>query len=311
MWAQQQTPPAHWHGLRAPLRRPYPGAPYSEVRAFTFGNDRAPARNRGWALLDRTVPGCGSGAIAKDGTLCPSVNPPGVALTADQTARLVAVLEDGQPRPGRPPVVTMCVPVPTLSFVFYDGTRPVAEMWLDTSCPFMGVHAEAARLYPEHYMAHAGPALDQLCRELALPGTGCAPTDPDLEAAFDAQARRDGPDVAHLRRRQIAIGVPVELKTSQLSRAQKERLCFDQAIENPRAWGGGLECPNGYRTYLVDPDTCVERFPSCEVSVGELVACQRHAFVDQCLDAPEAAHCLALLPCFFSRSTKVGPERRY
>ena len=308
MWAQRQTPPEHWRGLSTPLKRPYPGVPYSEVRAFTFGNDRAPSRNRGIALLDRKVPGCGGSAVAKDGTLCPSLNPPGKQLTPAQVERLVDVLEDGQPKRGRAPVVTMCLPVPTVLFVFFEAARPVAEMWLDPRCHFMGVHERARKLYPETYMAYGHEALRQLCGELSLVGSGCEPDDPELDAALEAQEACDGEDVTRLRWRRVPLGVPAELKTSELSLAQKERLCLNYARENPLGWGRGYECQDGYREYLLGPDTCLERFPACEATVGELVACQRHALADPCFGAPEAEHCLALRPCFFGTSSSPGHD---
>ena len=309
MWARPQVPPEHWRGLAMPLHRPYPGVPYGEVRAFTFGNDRAPSRNRGIALLDRKVPGCGGSAVAQDGTLCPSLNQPGKSLMPEQVEQLIDVLEEGQPKPGRPPVVTMCIPIATVLFVFYDAGRPVAELWLDPRCHFLGVHQRARQLYPETYMAHGHEALRQLCRELSLSGSGCEPDDPELDAAVQAQAARDGDTVSSLRWRRVPLGVPAELKMSNLSQAQRERLCMDYARENPRGWGGGLECEDGYRAYPLGPDTCLERFPVCEATVGEVVACQRHALEDQCFAAPESKHCVALRPCFFGTSSSPGHDR--
>ncbi|MEP7052277.1 MAG: hypothetical protein ABJB12_18065 [Pseudomonadota bacterium] len=311
MWGQTQVPPEHWHGLRAPLKRPFPGVPFTQVRAFTFGNDRAPYFNYGQSLLDRKVPGCGGSAVAKNGTLCPSLNPPGVVLSNDQSQRLINILEDGQPRPGRAPVVTMCLAQRSVQFVFYDGARPVAGMWMDTHCPYLGVHPAAAKLYPEQYMAHDHGALKALRCELALPGRTCKEPDPSLEAAFAAQTKLDGWDVSHIRLRRIPIGVPLDLKLSELNAAQKERLCIGQAMENPIQPGTGFECASGGTVYSIDTDTCIARFPACEVSVGELVACQRHSELDLCLEAPEAAHCRALLPCFFNRSATPGPPHNY
>jgi hypothetical protein len=311
MWAQPQVPPPHWHGLLAPLKRPFPGVPYTEVRAFGFGNDRTPYPNFGEALLDRKVPGCGARAFAKDGTLCPSLNPPGVVLRSDQSQRLVEVLEDAQRRDGRPPQVSMCLPIPTVLFAFFDGSRPVAELWLDPRCPTLTVHPAARRLYPKRYMARHGDDLRQLLCELAVPGHECPAPDASLEAALAAQSKRDGFEISHIRRRRVALGVPGELRTSELSAAQKERLCIGQAMENPIQPGTSYECPTeeaGGRVFSIDTDTCIARFPSCDVTVADVVACQRHSEVDLCLQAPEAAHCRALLPCFFNRSATPGPE---
>src|SRR6185503_519350 len=79
-FSQPQQPPLGFVGLRRQSGT-FPGGKYAKIRAYRYGGDGSyPSPSR----LDPYTPGCGSGMVASDGTLCPSVQYPGWDVTAER-----------------------------------------------------------------------------------------------------------------------------------------------------------------------------------------------------------------------------------
>lgn len=150
------TPPPGWEPI--PERHPkgFPGKPFAQVRAYAFDleNDGRPI--------------CPT-PINKDGTLCETVEQPGVVLSEEQAGRLLALLQSSGTY-GEP---SKCF-LPHHGFVFYDEAGgPVAYF----SVCFLCDNALALPLLPKikrfdnyYGLSEKGSAeLRALCRELGLP----------------------------------------------------------------------------------------------------------------------------------------------
>ena len=139
----------------------WPGTDFDEVRAFVYACE---------ADRDKTF-------VRADGSLHPGVlNAPGVRLTNEQAARLLAAGRRRVRVPGR----TACY-VPHHAFVFYRAGRPVAVMEICFTCHR---HASVPRGLPQEMDYDALWALLHELGVMADTTPGC------YEAAWRARAGR-------------------------------------------------------------------------------------------------------------------------
>lgn len=152
-----EVPPPNWQPI--PKKRPkgFPGVEFAEVKGFALD-----------LYVDRP-PECEL-PLDGDGTLCKTVEAPGVVLTAAQTKKLIALLKQPATFGGG----SKCY-MPHHAFVFYDkeGT-PVAEIAVCFLCNMMMAKpsipaAKGDTEYSFGVTSKGNEAFRALCNELGLP----------------------------------------------------------------------------------------------------------------------------------------------
>lgn len=215
-------------------------------------------------------PGCG-GAIAPDGTLCPTVVLPGVQLSASQAARLqeLAGVAPAVPR------TSSCASRAHHSFVFYDAAGlPAFEYLLDLYCGRDSI--------AEWNLGDATRAgLSALCRDIGL----------DLCFLGDRQAREAASEAFGKRYAEQLHGgatrllpVPLDIsrdrRLSSLTPAERRRLCAWN-IEHTLNWlePGGESRQNeaGAQMRLESFVECTQHFPQCSASIDKVLPCLTEA----------------------------------
>ncbi len=161
-----ETPPPGWKPIPAKRSKGFPGVAFAEVRAYAFD------------LRVAEMPVCGM-PLDADGTLCDTVEQPGVVLSPAQTKLLVGMLKKKSTWGSG----SSCF-LPHHGFVFYDAEGvPVAEISLCFMCEMMATAPGipgAKKLGTQNdygLNAKSTAQLRGLCRELGLPM--CDATRPD------------------------------------------------------------------------------------------------------------------------------------
>lgn len=267
----------------AVLRRQAPPAGYTDIHhagAWPAGGfHHAVHYHRGYAVhLDNAVAGCTSTAVAPDGTLCPSVVLPGDPLSHADAARLVALYQ--RKRKG-PPRAIMCVRNAEHSVVLYDAAdRPISELAVSlTRCPGWTAAPGDDRAFQDSSVSDDVAAL---CDEL---GWGSCHAD---DAAVPALDTGDFFGMHGVDARRLTTTPPLTRRHRKLSTttlAERRELCVWNSTHTvdlrPPGKRIGLQNANDPQTYYVgqtlDWVSCVQRFPRCEQTVGELLPCMEIA----------------------------------
>ena len=273
---QSQVPPPKPRPALQPATR---RLRYHHARAFF-------ARADAWSFesLDRPVDGVG--AIAKDGTLMPSVVLPGVDVPREGIKLILDTIEDGRGRP----VVDCYSDRPFHAIVFYDSEeRPLSQLFIDFSCN-VAVEEDAGVPGKEsssefRLSEAAGRRLRELCEEFHL-GL-CFFGDPERGPAIirEWSRRHVDPEAYRWRRMPVPIRIPLNKKLIELTNGERRELCVwnwmyisrwlmppSMRGMSPRHDGGSSpEVTWGFRT-LNWPE-CVKHFPRCDVPLGQVVPC--------------------------------------
>lgn len=234
--------------------------------------------HRGYrAGLDDAV-GCYDTAVAPDGTLCPSVVLPGDRLTTVAAERLIALHQ--RPRKG-PLRVIMCPPDPEHSVVFYDAMgTPIAELAFSlTRCPGWKAAPGEHRAFQDGIERRAVAALcDSRGWGYCHPNQGPGPPEEagDFFGLHGASARR-------LRTTPPATAPATPL--SAATQGQRRELCVWNSTHvvssrppGRRVGYARIDEPDiHYVGRTLDWVECVEHFPRCERTVGELLDCMEIA----------------------------------
>ena len=155
--------PRDWKPIALKRSKGFPGVAFAKVTAY--------AMDRGL----RQKPGCSLPLVEEDGTLCSTVEAPGVALNEAQTRRLLALLGQRSTFGGG----SHCY-MPHHAFVFYDAAgTPVAELGVCFECGMLMSRPQIpAAGQDTEYSFGIAPggkaALWALCKELGLPGCEAA-----------------------------------------------------------------------------------------------------------------------------------------
>jgi hypothetical protein len=300
LWIEQ-SPPRGFHGLRK--RGAFPGGPYAVIRAYEAG---LAGMYPGPPLFDWPNRRC-EGAVASDGTLCPSTVAPGLTLSAAQARELIAIVNEVDPVPR---AVMNGYNFVHRFVVFDEGDVPVAQVSVDSG----GVKLWSTPSQKKDDVDTLDPdrreRMGRLLAELGL----VVPEDSDLEQALNRQRELDGGQ-AEVRYLPAASGVPLDVSLDRTTPAQRERLCMWQQLlflrgapHSGREGGSGIECDDGVRAIATGSLDCTRKFPSCSATVGELEACLRRMRVDRCFTRePGAGSCLELRPCLWGTEWSLRP----
>ena len=260
--AMDQSPPPHF--VRFSRKAGLPQK-YDRVVAYVLNYGRGSFVHRGVEQ-----PGCG-GAVAPDGTLCPTVVLPGVELSAAQAGRLaqLAGVEPSVPR------TSTCAGRAHHSFVFYDpaGT-PVFEYLLDLYC---GRDSLAESDLGNETRAD----LAALCRDIGV-GLCFLGERVALEAANQAFADRYVEELPNGAKQLLPVPLDIsgDRSLSSLTATERRRLCAWN-IEHSINWlepGGDPRLNEaGAQMRLQDFVECTERFPECPARLGEILPCMSDA----------------------------------
>jgi hypothetical protein len=317
-WAllASQVPPAEFVDFHRPAEGFEVGA-FDEVRAYHRRFDRfGTAVNEG---VDG--PGCAGRAIAADGTLCPSIVLPSVPVSI-QVARELVERFNGQPDEER---VVMCLMNAHHAFVFYREGIPVGELLVDFHCPRWSAAPGYERSFQE--------GLDKNWLVTQCEKLGLAFCDPNASAAAWALWSREHAELGtyeplvygeRIRPRPIAIdlGKPLSVLTS----AERRLLCVwntqhlfpTNAPARSRSFGVGQderrfyafpEEPFARWSVSLSWDDCVETFPSCGATVGEVLPCMDAAQRgDPWFALDENAFCRRFSQCLWGFVTGAEPN---
>lgn len=274
----------------------FPGAGYAEVRgyAYRFVHD---------LLRGGEDARCGGGrqaVLTSKGELCPTVVAPGVKLSEEQAARLVALAEQPDPEVRR--IVTRCEFDPHHAFVFYDARGvPVAELLVCFSCGQWDLLPAPSGV--SELMGKNEPELRRLCEELKLGGCHLgddAFTDKIREARQARRAKEPAPRALGL---PAALGIDGSTPLKDLSPQQRWATCLASGhytlSRTSYALAQGFQCENDPRvgrfTHVWE---CRDSFPSCDVPLERVDACWPRFVEDPCkTEAETRALCEGLDGC--------------
>jgi hypothetical protein len=299
LWVEQ-SPPRGFRGLRK--RGAFPGGPYTLIRAYESG--RA-GLYPGPPLFDWPK-GC-HGALANDGTLCPSTVAPGLTLSAAQERELIAIVNEVDPVPR---VVMNGYNFVHRFVVFDEADVPVAQVSVDLG----GIKLWSEPSQKKNAVDTLDPArrerMGRLLAELGL----LVPEGSELDRNLQRQGELDG-GKAEVRYLPAASGVPLDVPLDRTTPVQRERLCMWQQLlflkgapHSAREGGSGIECDDGVRAIATGSLDCTLKFPSCSATVGVLEACLRRMRVDPCFaKQPGGEACLELRPCLWGAEWSLRP----
>jgi hypothetical protein len=275
------------------------------MRAYHFAGDRPTPSN---TLLDSAVEGCDGTPLTPGGSLCPSVEAPGVDVRDEAAQELLAIADEKE----AVPVASTCARSASLGFLLLDtAQRPVAEILVDPHCGRLWTiparkpdggdgtvrGARRRRLYA---------LLDRLglispCSEELL--------DAEHRAQLEQQQQQDGPRYRE-RFPRLATGVDGGRSFASLTSRDWQQLCAWHALRWGRA-GPGFECIDGWQITVQDFSWCLAHPPTCDATVGEVEACVE-ALKDGsggCFEPPAVSHCKALRSCFWGYAAGLpGPR---
>jgi hypothetical protein len=275
-----QQPPRGFQPIPARRAGAFPGTSYASIRAYSYRFDE------GLALAADASGPCD--LVARDGSLCPTVNAPGRRLSAAQQERLMALVRGavffsesgGGASLGR--AYTRCDFDPHVAFVWFDSAqRPVGQLEVCFGCdewdtlPFVEGIRGPSVMRPDEHEAVLG-----LCRELGL--DGCFFGDSSRREAFD-RLRYAPPDsgspspILSWLARPPAVDLDQALATTSIS--ERRSLCAWYARRVAETLNSRVEpdihwtCEDGYRGSLESLSECVDSFPECSVQVREILEC--------------------------------------
>jgi hypothetical protein len=275
-----QQPPRGFQPIPARRAGAFPGTPYASIRAYSYGFDE------GLALAAAASGPCD--LVARDGTLCPTVNAPGRRLSPEQQERLTALVRGAvfSTKSGEGESLgrgyTRCDFDPHLAFVWFDAAeRPVGQLEVCFGCdewdtrPFVEGIRGPSMMHSDEHEAVLG-----LCRELGL--DGCFFGDSLRREAFD-RLRYAPPDsgspspILSWLGRPPAVELDQALATTSIS--ERRSLCAWYARRIAETLNSRVEpgihwtCEDGYRGSLESLSECVDLFPDCSVQVREILDC--------------------------------------
>jgi len=240
--------------------------PFASVVAYLVNFDRGHRRP-----LAPENSGC-RGAVAKDGTLCPSVVLPGTRLSTAQAAELEALF---RMRSTIPRVATGCAGPARHSFVFYSSAgAPVFEWLVDLRC---SRGWQSSSLLPKE--AIEGTA--RLCRELnvGLCFLGDPAAREAAERVFTARFM-ESPMQGVRRIRPFPTSVAPTRPLATLAPHERRELCAWNIQHTVTAFEPGGEPRSneaGASLRLRDLDTCVRQFPRCSATLDQVHPCMDEA----------------------------------
>ncbi|HEU5073431.1 MAG TPA: hypothetical protein VFU02_04650 [Polyangiaceae bacterium] len=294
--AQDQLPPSDV----VPFSRDAKKLPrdYARVVGYVVNYGRGSFVQRGVEQ-----PGCG-GAIAHDGTLCPTVVLPGVPLSASQAGRLEQLA-------GAAPAVprtSSCASRAHHSFVFYDASgAPVFEYLLDLYCG-------RDSLTEWNLDSATRDGLSALCRDVGL-GLCFLGDRQARNAAGDAFAKRYTEQLHGGATRLIPVPLDIsrDRSLSSLTPAERRTLCAWN-IEHSINWlepGGELrQNEAGAQMRLESFVECTQHFPQCPASIDDVLPCLTEAQRGAPVFAPfSRAACVEQADCLwgFDFTTAAPP----
>jgi hypothetical protein len=291
---REQAPPIGYRGIPTRQAKTFPSRAFSVIRGFRFGSDQTYPREH---RFDRFVPGCGGGVLAKNGTLCPSVEYPGVTLSPAQAEELLSIINT----PKGAPLAIMNGYHLVYGFVVYDGSdMPVAQALVTE-------HIDKLYTQPrlsDPFMGELGHGRETRLKAL-LGAVGFAvESTEEQDALVRRQAQLDG-DLGRARYLPTSSGVDGARSMNDLSTAERARLCaWHQqvwALGLPRSGleTNGIRCEDGWAGTGLDWKACQEQLPACPANVGEVEACMRRQRFDPCLQRDVRNRCKALRGCFW------------
>ena len=285
--AHPEPPP---HGFRPwpqRIKGTFPGGRAAEtVVAHYFAGDRV---KPGASLLDVWVPGCGGDLLDEHGARCPSVSYPGRALSKPQVAKLLSIANT--PNDVQRTITNAFGA--RFGFLFFDADqRPLAQLLVNASVDKIALSPRNGERI-DTMMPVRRERLEALLVELELLPP---PPAPELEQLLEEQKSIDG-ELYRLRFMPYSSGVSAEARLTDLSEAQKLRLCYWHASTGSLRAGSGRECANGLRSIGLEVRDCISTFPTCDLAVGEAEDCMRRRRVDPCYERPENEGCEALRRC--------------
>ncbi|MBK8257544.1 MAG: hypothetical protein IPK82_33360 [Polyangiaceae bacterium] len=299
-WAlyTEQTAPANYQSIHRKADVFQVGT-FDEVRAYYHGLDawHDEAEN-----VD-TPAGCVNEAVAPDGRLCPSVVLPGTSVPIEVGHELITLFNT--PAAGE----VMCQAAPKLSFVYRYKGVPVGELSLDLNCPRWSASPGSEKPYPS---AKVREQLVHICHRAGL--FWCSDNDPDSQQMWSVWRQKNMEELpaplnhpTHDKRRKTApLPVAPTTALSNLTVREQTLLCAwnMQHVGLSRAPGrdhAGLVMPGSttpLRGGALGLAECVEKFPKCTQTLGEIAACQEAAQKgDLWFVLPNNAGCKPMLDC--------------
>jgi hypothetical protein len=251
VWRDQTPIGTGWRWEESKLLMSEPRL-FTAVRAFAFGF-------RNVAPLDAAMDGCYQKVLSTDGRLCPTVIAPGRELSLAQVETLYKLTENPPPR-----ILLRCGFQPHHAFVFYgaDGL-PVADLRVCLTCGHWAwSDSREVQVSNETYNT-----LAELCRELGLEGCPAKndEKEPWDEAAYQTWEKSGAPE-----RPSLALGIARDRRLVDLTETDKRKLCAWRIVETRRERALEIEFADGNRLRFQSFDECVERFPRCEATLGEV-----------------------------------------
>lgn len=241
--------------------RSFPGVQYAYVRAFSFLTTAERGIYEEWAAN-----GCESQVLTADGRLCPSVAFDGPRLSSQQVEallRLTATKRTG--------IKYKCGFDPHHAFVFYDEQdRPVSDVRVCFDCGEWSLRNGPKDFMPDEVYS----SLAKLCRELELdrcPKGSTAHEQQLLTSAYyqklNSRTEEEKSTPASPLPSEV-LGIPKETALSALTDVQKAQLCAWRYLEvTPRE---GVRTNSGRSLWVRGYEECIERFPHCDVPLGEV-----------------------------------------
>lgn len=243
--------------------KPFPGVAYAAVRGFAYRLTERPTI----PILDDAVNGCSAGCpvagscgqvISEQGELCPSVLLSGSTLADQQINELLKLLR-AQPAHKN----AMCGFNPHHAIVFYNAQdEPVSDVRIDFRCGRWSLRGAPPVRFPDGTRDAPNQkvrlALESLCSELGL------------EDCPRAKIKNPTPSSGVRVASQI-LELDKATRLSELTPQDRRRLCAVRLLEH-QAPGRGFEFASGVAFRFQTFAQCVQQFPVCESTLGELEA---------------------------------------
>lgn len=253
VWRDQARYAGRYAGRAVPGS--FPGVPYKAVKAFAYRFARS-------STLDGALPGCTEQVLSDDGRLCPSVVASGVSLDEAQVAQLLHLVNAPKSR-----WALGCIFDPHHAFVFYDDTgAPVADIQVCFGCGEWSLSGGDSITLPTGVYSK----LAKLCSDLQLGG---CPVAEDEENAYFSSYRQWVKSGA-LARPSTMLSISPSRKLASMNDVEKRRLCAWRAVELgdvrelDEDLGRDWDRPRSFR--LQSFQQCVDRFPRCQATLGEV-----------------------------------------
>jgi len=296
-------------GFRGVVRngKSFPGKPFATVRAYTMNHFVG-------ARCDR--------AVLDDGRLAPCLTLPGAELDGEALEPLLRAIQMRSPTLS----VLMGVPTATHAFVFFDDKGvPVAELLI------YGIYRWSLSAFgAEHDQVPeaARPLLREVCEKSGVGMCfGSSFGDAELGAFVWSEWNRRRVERADLgyRLKPTKLPIPATTNMTRLTERDKRLLCLWAAQHSTSAlttnWSGRVPIDDDSALEPLPErqahwqrrlrwDECVQRFPSCNLALADLLPCQDHAQRGDPLFADRAmrAQCEAVRHCLWGFETQSGPE---